>query len=191
MPEIGDEDTDYAERIAANADVEKGAWQRTLDDMEAMAADLEDEGWNVIQIPASHTAPENPEAGETDRFGFVYVVPDNYADEFSEAVEAGTFPSYQVFRQEMSSRVFMLTQYLNPDTDTAILIAGTYEMMHAPALVKAATREDEMYSHVQTIDGTVLGSFRHDDYTKFFPNPEKYENYVVEPKVGDHHDDEE
>ncbi|GAA0223664.1 hypothetical protein ACFFQF_09060 [Haladaptatus pallidirubidus] len=190
MPEIGDENIDYADRIAANADVEKGAWQRTLDDMEAMADELEEEGWNVIDIPASHTAPENPDAGQTDRFGFVYVIPDNYADEFSEAVEAGAFPSYRVFRQEMSSRVFMLTQYLDPDTETAILIAGSYEMMHAPALVKAAMREDEMFSHVQTIDGTVLGSFHHDDYTKFFPNPEKYENYVAEPNVGDHHDEE-
>ncbi|WP_458207265.1 DUF7529 family protein [Haladaptatus sp. NG-SE-30] len=189
MPEIGDEDTDYAERIAANADVEKDAWGRTLDDMESMAADLESEGWDVIQIPASHTAPEHPEAGETDRFGFVYVIPDNYAEAFSEAVEAGDFPKYQVFRQEVSSRVFMLTQYLDAETGTAILIAGTYEMMHAPALVKTAMREDEMYSHVQTIDGTVLGSFRHDEYTKFFPNPEKYENYVVEPQVGDHHDE--
>ncbi|WP_458185925.1 DUF7529 family protein [Haladaptatus sp. NG-WS-4] len=184
MPETGDEETEYAERIAANADVEKDAWGRTLDDMEAMAADLESEGWNVIEIAASHTAPENPEAGDTDRFGFVYVIPDNYAEEFSDAFEAGTFPKYQVFRKEVSSRVFMLTQYLDPDTETAILIAGTYEMMHAPPLVKTAMREDEMYSHVQTIDGTVLGSFRHDDYTKFFPNPEKYENYVVDSSVG-------
>jgi hypothetical protein len=185
MPETGDDGTEYAERIAANADGEKDAWRLTLDDMEAMAADLEDEGWNVIDIPASHTAPENPDAGETDRFGFVYVIPDNYAEEFSDAVEAGTFPTYRVFRKEVSSRVFMLTQYLDPDTDTAILIVGTYEMMHAPPLVKTAMREDEMYSHVQTIDGTVLGSFRHGDYTKFFPNPEKYENYVVEPQVGE------
>jgi hypothetical protein len=184
MPETGDDEGNYAERIAANADAEKDAWGMTLEDMNMMADDLESEGWDVVKVPASHTAPEGPEAGDSDRFGLVYVIPDNYADDFREAVEAGTFPQYQVFRKEMESRVFMLTQFLDPDTQTAILIAGTYEMMHAPPLVKTAVKEEEMFSHVQTLDGTVHGSFRHDDYTKFFPDPEKYQNYVVEADVG-------
>ncbi|MFH5799422.1 hypothetical protein [Haladaptatus sp. CMAA 1911] len=185
MPETGDDEGNYADRIAANADAEKDAWGMTLEDMNMMADDLESEGWDVVKVPASHTAPEGPEAGDTDRFGLVYVIPDNYANDFREAVEEGTFPQYQVFRKEMESRVFMLTQFLDPDTRTAILIAGTYEMMHAPPLVKTAVREEEMFSHVQTLDGTVHGTFRHDDHTKFFPDPEKYQNYVVEANVGD------
>lgn len=189
MPETGDEGGNYAERIAANADAEKDAWGMTLEDMNAMADELESDGWNVVEVAATHTAPENKDAGDTDRFGFVYVIPDNYADDLREAVEAGTFPQYRVFRKEVSSRVFMLTQFLDPDTETAILLAGTYEMMHAPGLVKNAMNEDEMFSYVQTLDGTVHGTFRHDDYTKFFPNPEKYENYVVESPVGDHHEE--
>ncbi|WP_433628795.1 DUF7529 family protein [Halomicrococcus sp. NG-SE-24] len=189
MPEAGDEGPDYAERIAANADVEKDAWQRTLDDMEATAEELEAEGWDVVAIPASHTAPEHPEAGDSDRFGFVYVIPDNYVDEFTEAFEAGSFPKYRVYRNEMGSRVFQLTEFLDPESETVILVAGTYEMMHAPALVKTAMREDEMYSHVQTLDETVHGSFRHDDYEKFFPDPQRYEDYVVEANVGDDEDE--
>ncbi len=189
MPETGDEGGNYAERITANADAEKDAWGMTLDDMNAMAEELESDGWTVVKIAATHTAPENKDAGETDRFGFVYVVPDNYTDDFREAVETGEFPKYRVFREEVSSRVFMLTQYLDPDTETAILIAGNYEMMHAPGLVKNAMDEDELFSYVQSLDGTVHGMFHHDDYTKFFPNPEKYENYSAEPSVGDHHDE--
>ncbi len=186
MPETGDEEGNYAERIAANADAEKDAWGMTLQDMNAMADELESDGWNVVTVPASQTAPENKDAGNTNRFGFVYVVPDNYTDDFDEAFEAGTFPKYQVFRKEVSSRVFMLTQFLDPDTDTAILIAGTYEMMYAPGLVKNSMEEDELFTYVQTLDGTVHGSFRHDDYSKFFPDPEKYENYVMDVPAGDH-----
>ena len=178
MPEAGDEDPDYAERIAANADIEQNAWQQTLDDMEAMAEELEAEGWDVVAIPASHTAPESPDAGETDRFGFAYVIPDNYVDEFDEAFEEGSFPKYRVFRNDMGARVFQLTQFLDPESETAILVAGTYELMYAPPLVTTAMEEEEMYSHVQTLDGTVHGSFRHDDYEKFFPNPERYKNYT-------------
>ncbi|WP_435177493.1 DUF7529 family protein [Halorussus sp. AFM4] len=182
MPETGagDDEPDYAEQIAGSADVHKGAWQRTLDDMQAMEADMEEEGWDVVAIGAGHTAPTNPDAGETDRWGFVHVVPDNKAEPFEAAVETGAFPQYRVFRNEMQGRVFVLTQLLDPDSETAILIAGNFEMRHAPGLVKTALKEDQMYTHVQTLDGTHLGSFRHDDVEKFFPDPHKYTGYEVE-----------
>ncbi|MFC7081917.1 DUF7529 family protein [Halorussus caseinilyticus] len=53
-------------------------------------------------------------------------------------------------------------------------------MRHAPGLVKTALEEDEMYTHVQKLDKTHLGSFRHDDVEKFFPEPHKYAGYQVE-----------
>ncbi|UPV75706.1 hypothetical protein M0R89_06480 [Halorussus limi] len=180
MPETGDgENPDYAEQIAASAEVHKGAWQRTIDDMRAMEAELEDDGWDVVAIGAGHTAPTNPDVGETDRWGFVHVIPDNQAEEFEDAIETGKFPQYRVFRNEVQGRIFMLTQLLDPDSETAILIVGNFEMRHAPGLVKTALEEDEMYTHVQTLDETHLGSFRHDDLEKFFPNPEKYAGYDV------------
>ncbi|MFC4552150.1 MULTISPECIES: DUF7529 family protein [Halorussus] len=185
MPETGagDDNPDYAERIAASADVEKGAWQRTLEDMKAMAEELEEEGWDVLTIAAGHTAPTNPDAGETDRWGLVHVVPGNKAEPFAEMVDTGKFPQYQVFRNEMNSRAFVVTQLLDPDTEQAILIAGNFELRHAPGLVTTALEEDEMYTHVQKLDGTHLGSFRHDDAEKFFPNPQRYEQYM--PDDGD------
>ncbi|NHN60669.1 MULTISPECIES: hypothetical protein [Halorussus] len=182
MPETGagDDDPDYAEQIAASADVHKGAWQRTLDDMQAMEEELEEEGWDVVAVGAGHTAPTNPDAGETDRWGFVHVIPDNKAEPFEAAVETGAFPQYRVFRNEMQGRVFMLTQLLDPESETAVLLAGNFEMRHAPGLVKTALKEGEMYTHVQTLDGTHRGSFRHDDVEKFFPDPHKYTGYEVE-----------
>lgn len=182
MPETGagDDDPDYAERIAASAEVHKGAWQKTLDDMRAMESELEAEGWDVVAIGAGHTAPTNPDAGASDRYGLVYVIPDNKADPFEQAVETGKFPKYRVFRNEMEGRIFMLTQLLDPDSETAVLLAGNFETRHAPGLVKTALKEDEMYTHVQTLDETHLGSFRHDDVEKFFPDPQKYTGYEVD-----------
>lgn len=185
MTEIGeDNDPKYADRISTHADTHRQAWSRTLTDMKGLAADLEEDGWNAIAIAAGHTAPNPPDAGDTSRWGFVHVIPGNYADEFSEAFEAGEFPQYQVFQKDVDGRVFMVTQFLDPGTETAILIAGSYEMRHAPGLVKTAQREEEMYTHVQKLDKTVLGTFKHDEYERFFPEPEKYEAYVVEPNVG-------
>ena len=179
MPKTGagDDDPDYAEQIAASADVHKGAWQRTLDDMTAMADELEDEGWDVVTIASGHTAPKPPDAGDDDRFGFVHVVPDNHAEEFVAAFEDGAFSQYRVFRNEMQGRVFMVTQLLDPEAEQVILIAGNFEMRHAPGLVNTALEEGEMYTHVQKLDKTHLGSFRHDDVEKFFPEPQKYEGY--------------
>ncbi|WP_132059226.1 DUF7529 family protein [Halorussus amylolyticus] len=192
MPETGaGDDTDYAEQIAASADVHKNAWQRTIEDMQTMADDLEAEGWDVLPIGAGHTAPTNPDAGETDRFGLVHVVPGNKAEAFADAVETGKFPKYQVFRNEMQGRVFLVTQLLDPDTEQAILIAGNFEVRHAAGLVKNALEEDVMYTHVQKLDKTHLGSFRHDDVEKFFPNPEKYTGYGVEFEVDSDGDDSE
>ena len=182
MPETGpgDDEPDYAEQIAASAEVHKNAWQETLDDMQALAEEREAEGWDVLSIAAGHTAPTNPDAGATDRFGFVHVIPDNKAEPFAETVETGKFPKYRVFRNEMQGRIFMVTELLDPDSETAILIASNFEIRHAPGMVKNALQEGVMYTHVQTLDKTHLGSFRHDDVEKFFPNPQKYVGYDVD-----------
>ncbi len=178
MPRAGDDDTDYADRAAAHADVHRDAWKRTLAEMEAIAADRRDDGWRVVSIAAGHTAPEHPDAGDTDRFGLVHVVGDDDAEGFRAAFDRGGFPEYQVYRNEFEGRAFVLTELLDPDSRTAILVAGTFELQHAPGLVRAAEREDEIYTHVQTLDGTYLGSFRHADWQKFFPNPERVKGYA-------------
>ena len=97
------------------------------------------------------------------------MIPDNRAEAFAEAHAAGEFPRYDVFRNEDDGWVFVVTVLLDPDSETAILIAGTYERHLSTDLARAAADADEMYTHVQTLDGTQLGSFRHDDPEKFFP----------------------
>jgi len=131
-------------------------------------------------VAAGHTAPTNPDAGASDRFGFVHVVPGNEAEAVDEAVETGAFPKYQVFRKEVEGRVFMVTQLLDPDSSTALLIAGNFEMRHAAGLVKNSLQEGVTYTHLQKLDKTHLGSFRHDDVEKFFPNPQRYTGYQVD-----------
>lgn len=185
MTDIGNDDPAHADRITNYADTHKNAWNRTLEDMEAMADDLEGNGWDALAIAAGHTAPNPPDAGDGDRWGFVHVIPGDKAEAFSEAVEAGEFPRYRVFQQDASGRVFMVTQLLDPDTDRAILIAGTYEIRNAAGLVRTAQREGEMYTHVQKLDKTRLGVFHHDEYEQFFPDPERYRQYIPSGGLSD------
>lgn len=181
MVETGDDEPDYAERIAARASVTKEAWQATLDEMRALAEDLESEGWEALAIPAGHTAPENPRSSDRDRFGLTHVVPNDEAETFDRLFEAGAFPEYEVYRNDIEGREFVLTVLSDPRREVAILIAGSYELRNAGGCVSAALDAGKMYTHVQLLDGTHLGSFEHDEPKKFFPHAERiiglYEGY--------------
>ena len=168
MPKASD-DAEDGERIATNADALKGAWSATLSDMEALAEEYETDGWETITVPAGHTAPTSPESGDDGRFGLVYVISGNYAEEVTDAIEAGAFPRYDVFRNESGGQVFLVTVLADPETETAIFVAGGFERRNARGLMNAAEEAGTMYTHLQKLDGTPVGSFEHDDPQKFFP----------------------
>lgn len=168
MPTTGD-GVDDADQVAAHADRNRNAWQRTLDDMEALAAELDDDGWAVVTVAAGHTAPKSRNVGDTDEYGLVHVVPGNRAEALTEACYRGTFPRYEVYRGSTETRVFLVTELLDPDVETAILIAGNFRRRDARGLVRTVDETERMYTHLQKLDGTRLGSFEHDDYGKFFP----------------------
>ena len=179
MPETG-EDADYAERAAAKSEVTKDAWEATIEDMFEMEEELEEQGWDVMAVAAGHTAPESPRAEPAGRFGLTYTIPDNFADEFREAFREDGFERYEVYRGEQEGTAFQVTALYDESTSTAILLAGAYELRYANPLIATAMKTGEMYSHVRLLDGTHLGSFRHDDYELFFPDADRRMNEVTE-----------
>lgn len=167
-----DSQTDDVERMAATADVHKDAWSQTLADMEALAEEREADGWEVVTIQAGDTGPESAEQGVTDTHGLTYVVPSNQAEEFLDVFEGREFPMYDVYRQHVDGREFVVTELLDPDSETAVLVAGNFWRHEAGAAVREAREEGTMYTHLRKLDGTHLGSFEHEGYEKFFPNPD-------------------
>jgi cation transport regulator ChaC len=169
----GDEDTDptelAGEKLTANADALKKAWKNTLDEMDALADEYEAEGWETTTVPVGHTAPESPQGGDTDRWGFVFTVPDNFADEVQETVAEREFPEYDVYRNQVAERVFLVVVYLDPASEHALLVAGNYQVAYARTLMEKATTEGEVYSYLRTLDDTQLAVFKHDDPEKFMP----------------------
>lgn len=174
MPEIG-ESADHAERIAASSEAVKNAWQATLEDMEGMASELEEQGWSTTVLAADNTALTTSVTGDSDLYGFVSVIPDKSADEFTEAFEqghedGGGFGEYEVYRSEAEGWAFQVTIFYDELTANAILLAVNYQLMNAESLMRAAIEREEMFTHVQGLDGTVLGSFRLEAWENFFPN---------------------
>jgi len=179
-PDVDENEFSYADRIAANADAIREAWEATLEDMEAMADARREEGWEVVTCMAMDTAPTNPDAGDRDDFGLVFVLPDNMAEDFEAAYEGKAFPKYEVYRAADEGNAYVVVEYIDPETQTVIFVAGQYELRHAPGMVKAARREETMYTYAQLLDKTRVGAFEHDSVDKFVPEIDRIEDYRME-----------
>ena len=167
-PDIDGENLDEAERLAASSEVHANAWQETLDDMWALEDDLQDEGWETLVTAAGHTTPVAPAHG-AGYWGLVHIVPDSDAEAIGDAVEAGEFPSYDVYRTEVEGRVFSVTVLLDPETETAVLVSNQFELRDAHELVEHTHEAGYVNSVFRYLDGTVVAQVRHDDPEKFFP----------------------
>ena len=172
-PAIDGDDARAAERLAESGDVHATAWQRTLDDMWALEADLQDEGWGTLATAAGHTAPLAPSQG-SEYWGLVHVVPDSDADAIDDATERGEFPNYDVYRSTVDGRVFGVTVLADAETSTAVLVANQFELREAHALVEHSHETGLVDTVFRHLDGTVAAAVRHDDPGKFFPRYEEF-----------------
>ncbi|MFB6243063.1 MAG: hypothetical protein ABEH80_03105 [Halobaculum sp.] len=151
MPEVGDE-IDDAERVAALADRHRDAWQRTLNDAETLAEQREEDGWETLVIPAGDTAPEPPEAGDSDRYGLVHVIPSNFADDF-EALSDEQFSAYDVYRAESDGRVFVVTELLEARSDDETESDGESTGVETTADESTDAETGDSGSATETADG--------------------------------------
>ncbi|MFB6070559.1 MAG: hypothetical protein ABEJ76_05990 [Halanaeroarchaeum sp.] len=174
MVKTGEDATDTTERSQAFADAYRNAWSETVGDAKRMAEGRSSEGWETLVLPAGDTAPEPPEGGPSGRFGMVHVVPGNRAERLQELLEFASFPAYDVYRASVHGRVFFVTELLDPEHTAAVYVAGNYQLADAKPLVAAAAKHGTMFTHLQTLDQTQIGSFEHEEWRKFFPNADQF-----------------
>jgi len=171
------EDPDESERLARKANVAKDAWQQTVEDMRAMAADREDKGMQTLTIPAGHTGLAPPGAPEASEWGLSFVIPGDKVDDFEYFYETGEFDDTGVYQTSSMGQVYIVVEHLDMESGLALFVAGVYEKRFASGVVRAATDRGRLYTHVKQLDGTRLGSFVHDDVGAFFPDPEEFYSY--------------
>lgn len=145
------------------------AWERTIEEMERLADERETEGWETLTVTPADTAPTPPEAGDDDRYGLIYTVGATLGEEFRTAHEAG-FDRYNVYRRDVGSQLFLVTELQSGAAERAVFIAGAIDRSLADDLIAAAAERGQMYTHLQTLDRTRLGTVRHDDPSAFFPS---------------------
>lgn len=177
--DVRDASVDEAERVSANSKVHSSAWQETLEEMWAIEEELQEEGWETIETAAGHTTPRGPDDG-APYWGLEHIVPDSDAEAIEAAVEGGDFPSYDVYRSTVQGRVFGVTVLLDPETDTAILIANQFPVQKAVALAEHTHEVGHVNTVVRFLDGTVVAQVRHEDPEKFFPRYQEFGSFAEE-----------
>lgn len=148
------------------------AWKQTLEDMEAIAEDRREDGWDVLTVIAAHTDTVTPGMGEEDYFGLVHIIPNNHAEEFSEMYDSDRFTEYLAYGAEVQAFMYVVTELIDPESQASILIASQYDMALSRGLIEAAEEAGVLYTHVKTIDGTILGSFEHEEYEPLITRPD-------------------
>lgn len=165
-----DDSPQYVERVIDETGAQTSAWQQTLDDMESIADRRRADGWDAVTLTTAQTAPISRDDGEDpERFGLVTVLPDNYAEEFTETYEANSLDQYQVYSNVVEGWMYLVLEVLDADAQTSLFLAMRYDLVLADAMAKSAHDEGTLFTHVKTIDGTELGTFQHDEYEALLP----------------------
>lgn len=149
-------------------------WEQAVEDMRAMARDREGKGYDTLTMASGNTAPVAPSPGNDNRIGFSHLVDRSDGEAFLERYEGGHFTETGVYQAVDGGHVFLVTEHIDHDREVIIFIAGTYRVWDAADLVRAALDRGELFTYVRKLDRTVLGTFRHNDVSAFFPDPEIY-----------------
>lgn len=166
-----------AERLAQTSESIKSSWERTVEDMRAMAADREEKGFSTFTVVAGDTAPVSPEMGDSDEFGLTFIISGAEVEDFEASYQGNDFSETGVYQSTEEGHVYIVVECIDMDAKEIIYLAGAYEMRDAPSLVRAATEQETMFTRVKTIDHTEVGVFQHDDVSAFFPDPDEFYAY--------------
>jgi hypothetical protein len=168
---MADREREPRATVGAPLDGERlqSAWAGTVSDVAAMAERRRETGWEAVAIPCGELLPEHRAAGESDRFGLVFSVPEDYVVRFQELFRRGSFPEYEVFQRAIEGRVFLAVAYRDPEAELAILSAGQFARTAAARMVADAAAVGDFFTHHRGADGERLGSFHHDGHERFVP----------------------
>lgn len=156
-------------RLSETDETHNEAWEQTLDDMEDIAEDRREDGWDVTTVVSARTNTTSKETSRDGNWGLMHIVPNNFGERFSEVYDEDEFTEYLAYGTVIDGFVYLVTEFIDPDGRRSVLVASRYDMVWAQGMLTNAREEDVLYTHVRTIDGTILGSFVHEDWKPLVP----------------------
>lgn len=145
------------------------AWEQTLEDMEAIAEDRREDGWEVLSVIAIHTDTVSIDMNEHDDFGLMHILPDSQAEDFEEAYDPDEFTEFLVYGSLIEGFLYNVTEFIDPEAEESILVASRIDLKRAQGLYESVLDKGVLYSHMKKVDGTYVGTFEHEEYEPLLP----------------------
>ncbi|MBP1922715.1 hypothetical protein J2751_001729 [Halorubrum alkaliphilum] len=139
------------------------AWKRTLEEAQMLADDRREDGWEATYVMAAHTDTVSTDMNDHDRFGLMHVLPNNFADRFTEAYDSDAFSEYLVYGTSVDGVMFVVIELIDPEGHRAILVPCSYDMTMAQGMSESAAEAGVLPSYFKTIDGEILARFDHEE----------------------------
>ena len=149
------------------------AWATTLEEMEVMADDRRSDGWEVRTVMAAHTDTVTRDMREHDRFGLTHIIPNNHVDAFRDFWDPDEFTEYLIYANAVHGFMYTVIELIDPVDERSIFLATRYDMTMAKGMVDNAKEEGVLYSHVKSIDGTILASIPYEEFEPLVTHPDR------------------
>lgn len=147
------------------------AWEQTLEDMDTIASERKEEGYDVLTLMAAHTDTVSIDMGDHDDYGLFHIVPNNQATDFEDVYESDAFTEYFAYGTDVQGYMYLVTEMRDAENQRVILLASQYDMTRADSMVQSAEQEGILPQHVKTIDGTTLAIIEHSDFESLVSRP--------------------
>lgn len=158
------------DRLQSQSEAHIDAYKQLLSEKDELAADREDDGWDVLTLTSTHTNMLSTD-NDRDWWGFSHIVGGSDAEAFEDFYDQNEFTEYLVYRRQVEGYMYLVTELLDPTDKRTVLIASRYDQQLAKGVINSAKSEGVLYTHVQTIDGTIVGSFEHEEYGPLIGEP--------------------
>ena len=137
-------------------------WERTLEEAQMLVEEREEDGWEATYVMSAHTDTVSRDMGDHDRFGLMHVLPNNFADRFSEAFDPDGFDEFLVYGTSVNGVMFVILELIDSAAEREIIVPCSYDMTMGQGMSEAAAEEGALPSYFKTIDGEILGRFDHE-----------------------------
>lgn len=143
-------------------------WDDVVADMEATAAEYEDDGWETLQLHPGDVTTRVPD-DEDDPFGLDVLVPNDEFDAVEDLLAGDVaFDSYEAFVALGDGLVLLVVAMEDEDAEVAVLYPAYYDVQNSEEMLAAARDAGEMRTYVRTLTNERI-EFTHEDPETFAP----------------------
>ncbi len=140
-------------------DPRTAAWQRLREELDDRREAFADDGYDVTAVTADHGAV----AVDDDRGRLSFTIADNLADAVATTVADAAVSRTTVEAVDLEGYRLFLLSAVDPESETALLVAGGVERDAVERLRDATT----VRTVLRRADGTRVVVLEHDDVTPF------------------------